>query len=38
MLEAPIPGEGLPNFEEDAEQNRILIDNFFLAVSSSEPI
>jgi len=35
MLEAQIPGEGLPDFEEDIQHKRILVDNFFLAVSSS---
>ncbi|KAK0118323.1 hypothetical protein ONS95_012618 [Cadophora gregata] len=33
MLEAQIAGEGLPDFEEDLEQKRILVDNFFLASS-----
>ncbi|KAG4432988.1 hypothetical protein IFR05_011532 [Cadophora sp. M221] len=33
MLEAQIPGEGLPDFEEDVEQKRVLVDNFFLASS-----
>ena len=35
MLEAQIPGEGLPDFEEDIQHRRILVDNFFLAVSPS---
>lgn len=35
MLEAQIPGEGLPDFEEDVEQKGVLVDNFFLAVSYS---
>ena len=33
MLEAHIPGDGLPDVEETVEQKRLLIDNFLLAVS-----
>ncbi|KAH7314256.1 putative C6 transcription factor, partial [Rhexocercosporidium sp. MPI-PUGE-AT-0058] len=33
MLEAHISGEELPDIEEDVEQKRVLVDNFFLASS-----
>lgn len=38
MLEAQASGEDLPDSEEDADQKRILIDNYFLAVGSSKTI
>jgi hypothetical protein len=35
MLEVETPKEGVPDLEEEAGQNRTLIDDYFLAVSCS---
>ena len=35
MLEARISGEGVADFEDNLEDKRTLVDNYFLAVSVS---